>query len=91
MSTALKEYANFGRQLFDGSRVQSERNIDQQRRSDIQPYLDPSHALCVLDLANGQLRSQYTVLKAAGHQVVGIDLVNRACSILDRGSYHCAR
>ncbi len=41
----LKEYITFGRQLFDGFRAQTERNIDQQRRSDIQPYLDQPRAL----------------------------------------------
>ncbi len=91
MSIALKEYITFGRQLFDGSRAQTERNIDQQRRSDIQPFLDQPRALRVLDLANGRLRPQYTLLKAAGHQVVGIDLVNRPAQNWTDQAYRVAR
>jgi SAM-dependent methyltransferase len=38
----------------------------------------------VLDLGNGRLRPQYTILKAAGHRVYGIDLANRpAISAVD--------
>lgn len=47
------------------------------RQKDIEPFLGPSQSLRVLDLANGQLRPQYTILKAIGHKVYGIDLVNR--------------
>ena len=91
MSMTLKEYVSFGRQLFDGFRVQMERNIDQQRRSDIQPYLDQPSALRVLDLGNGRLRPQYTLLKAAGHQVVGIDLLNRPAQNWPNQAYRVAR
>ena len=77
--------------LFNGFRAQSEHNIDQQRRSDIQPYLDQSRSLRILDLANGRLRPQYTLLKAAGHQVVGIDFVNRPALNWTDHAYRVAR
>ncbi len=91
MDIALKEYVTFGRQLFDGFRVQNERSIDRQRRADLQPYVDLSCPLRVLDLANGRLRPQYTLLKAAGHQVVGIDLVNRPARDWTDRAYRAAR
>ena len=40
----------------------------------------------MLDLANGQLRPQYSILRAEGHRVYGIDMVNRA----KRGWHDCA-
>jgi hypothetical protein len=46
MSLSLKEYWNFSRQLGNGFRAQTERNIDQQCRLDIQPYFDLS-TLCL--------------------------------------------
>jgi SAM-dependent methyltransferase len=91
MSVALREYLIFGRQLFNGFRVQTERNIDQQRRLDLQPYQAESRPLRVLDLANGRLRPQYTLLKAAGHQVIGIDLVNRPAQNWTDHAYRLAR
>ena len=91
MNIALREYFAFGRQLFNGFRAQHERNVDQQRRSDIQPYLDQSRSLRVLDLANGRLRPQYTLLKAAGHQAIGIDLVNRPAQNWTDQAYRVAR
>jgi ubiquinone/menaquinone biosynthesis C-methylase UbiE len=82
---------NFGRQLLNGHRLQMERNIDQQRQSDLQPYLDTSRPLKILDLANGQVRPQYLILKAAGHKVVGIDLINRPASTWADRAYTVAR
>ena len=56
ISATLKEYVNFDCQLFDGSRVQSERNINQQGRSDVQPYLDLLHPALRRDLIERGLR-----------------------------------
>ena len=91
MSIALKEYITFGRQLLDGFRAQTERQIDHQRRLDIQPYLDQPHPLRVLDLANGRLRPQYTLLKAAGQHVAGIDRVNQPAHHWTDQAYRAAR
>jgi hypothetical protein len=44
---------------------------------DIAPYLNSKDVLRVLDLGNGSLRPQYTLLQAACHLTYGIDLVNR--------------
>jgi SAM-dependent methyltransferase len=45
----------------------------------------------VLDLANGRLRPQYMLLKAAGHQVYGLDLANGAQSGWIDWAYRLAR
>ncbi len=91
MKVPVIEYVRFARQLMDGFRAQTERNIAQQRQLDLAPYLNPNRSLQVLDLANGRLRPQYTVLKAAGHQVYGLDLVNRPASDWTDQAYRVAR
>ena len=50
--------------------------IAERRRSDLSPYLDGKEPLNVLDLANGELQPQYRILRAQGHHVYGIDMVN---------------
>ena len=61
------------------------------RERDISGFIDFSKPLRILDMANGQLCPQYYLLKAEGHQVTGIDLVNgRNTSWIDRG-YRVAR
>ena len=61
------------------------------RLQDIASYLDVNGSLRVLDLANGRLRPQYILLKAADYQVYGIDLAN--CSQHSRANvaYRAAR
>ena len=85
MNAPLNEYLSYGRQLFGGFRVRTERDIARQRQLDTAPYLDQAHPLTILDLANGRLRPQYLLLKAAGHSVYGVDLLNRPTR--DRGDY----
>jgi SAM-dependent methyltransferase len=77
MTQNIKEYIQFGRQLLDGSRTNHELTLANRRQEDIAPYLNGNQPLRVLDLANGRLRPQYLLLKAAGHHVYGIDLANR--------------
>jgi ubiquinone/menaquinone biosynthesis C-methylase UbiE len=72
-----RDYFQFARQLQDGTRASHERNLDSIRQADLAPYLDPKQPLRVLDLANGHLRPQYDLLRAAGHHVYGVDIVNR--------------
>jgi len=64
-------------QMLSGFRVSHERALANLRQKDVEPFLGSSQSLRVLDLANGQLRPQYAILKAIGHKVYGIDLVNR--------------
>jgi len=74
----VTDYLQYAWQIVNGSRVKGEREFSQNRRRDIMPYLDADRPLQVLDLANGRLRPQYILLKAAGHSVYGIDLANRS-------------
>jgi hypothetical protein len=76
MSPKFKDYYISFSQLLTGERVAFESRAAAQRSQDIEPYLPQSSPLRVLDLANGRLQPQYLLLKAAGHQVFGIDLVN---------------
>jgi SAM-dependent methyltransferase len=78
MSLQIRDYAGFAWQLFSGTRSNGERWTAEKRQGDIAPYLGQTTSLRVLDLANGRLRPQYTLLRAAGHQVYGIDLINHS-------------
>jgi len=71
------DYPRFFWQLLNGFRVQHERTLAACRAKDVQPYLDLGQPRVMLDLANGRLRPQYTLLRAAGHKVYGIDLINQ--------------
>lgn len=73
----LIDYIRFGSQLVTGWRTKHERWIADLRRIDLSPYLDGKRNFTVLDLANGQLRPQYRILRAEGQRVYGIDIVNR--------------
>lgn len=77
MGTAATDYLHYAWQMLNGVRTNGERQISAEREQDIVPYLDITRRLQVLDLGNGYLRPQYTLLQAAGHRVFGIDLVNR--------------
>ena len=77
MSRYTTDYLRYAWQILSGFRVSHERTIAEERQRDIAPYLDKGRPWQVLDLANGRLRPQYILLKAAGYQVYGIDLVNR--------------
>jgi SAM-dependent methyltransferase len=62
-----------------------------RRQADIAPYLGRATPLRVLDLANGRLRPQYALLRAAGHQVYGIDLINGSLHGWEEFAYRIAR
>src|SRR5690349_20362991 len=77
MSIAITDYIRYTWQMLNGMRTNAERGISELRQHDIAAYLEAHRAWRVLDVANGRLRPQYTMLKAAGHQVYGVDWVNR--------------
>ena len=70
------DYLRYIWQLFTGFRSCGEDAIAQRRWKDVSHYLEARCTLRVLDLANGYLRPQYSILKANGYQVYGVDLVN---------------
>ena len=57
--------------------MRHERWIADLRRIDLSSYPEGRNELRILDLANGQLQPQYKILRAHGHYVYGIDIVNR--------------
>ena len=77
VSANFREYLHYGWQLLNGFRSNGEKLIAAERDSDIGPYINSKTVLRVLDLGNGSLRPQYTLLQAAGHLTYGLDLVNR--------------
>lgn len=91
MSPSFHDYRIIATDIVNGSRAQYERGIADQRRHDVAPWLDLDKSVRVLDLGNGQLRPQYALLKADGHQVCGIDLINRAATSGTDWAYRIAR
>ncbi|GAB4112294.1 MAG: hypothetical protein OHK0050_13350 [Roseiflexaceae bacterium] len=73
----LTDYPRFAWQLLSGWRSEGERRQFLRLQQDVAPYLDMSQPRAILDLANGRLRPQYTLMRAAGHRVVGVDFANR--------------
>lgn len=71
--------------------MKRERWIADLRRTDVLPYLEGKDRLAVLDLANGQLRPQYRILRAQGHCVYGIDMVNHDKRTWQEYAYKIAR
>ena len=91
MSPQILDYPRYAWQLLHGQRSWMERTISEQRQRDVAACLDVERPLRVLDLANGRLRPQYALLKAMGHDVYGIDLVNRPLSSWKDRAYSVAR
>ena len=91
MSANSREYITYGWQLLNGFRSSGEKQIAGERHADIAPYINGKTGLRVLDLGNGSLRPQYTLLRAAGHSAYGIDLVNRPQWSFFNAAYGFAR
>lgn len=91
MSPTRTDYLHYTWQMLTGFRTEGEQRVAAERQQDIAPYLDGNRLLRVLDLGNGRLRPQYTLLRAAGHQVCGIDLINRPQSSWIDVAYRVAR
>ncbi|NWG21483.1 MAG: class I SAM-dependent methyltransferase [Chloroflexi bacterium] len=91
MSPQFADYPRYAWQLLQGDRSSSEATGAAWRTADIAPYLDLSRPRDILDLGNGRLRPQYSILRAQGHRVIGIDLVNRPASGWKDVAYVVAR
>lgn len=87
----LLGYSRFCMQLLDGFRLASEQSIAADRERDLAPYLDLHARLRVLDLANGRLRPQYSLLQAQGYHAFGIDLANQLNAGLEHVAYRVLR
>jgi SAM-dependent methyltransferase len=91
MPTDPLDYPRYFWHLLNGFRVRHEQSLAAFRADDVQPFLDLRQPRVILDLANGRLRPQYTLLRAAGHRVYGIDLINQPRRELTDASYVVAR
>ncbi len=91
MKPHISELPTFAWQLVNGQRTHIEQSLAQLREQDIAPYLNTTKPLRVMDLANGRLRPQYALLRGGGHDIYGIDYVNRAPRSLTDLAYIVAR
>jgi SAM-dependent methyltransferase len=91
VSADFRDYLHYGWQLLNGFRARGEQLIATERNRDIADYIDSETSLRVLDVANGSLRPQYTLLQAVGHFTCGIDLVNRPERSFVNATYAFAR
>jgi len=80
------DHLRYGLWVVNGARVKHERWIASLRHSDTASFVNGNNALLILDLANGQLRPQYKILRDQGHRVYGVDTVN----LPKRGWRDCA-
>ena len=87
----LKDYIRFGWQLVTDSRMKHERWIASLRRADLAPFVNGTDSLTILDLANGQLRPQYSIMRGQGYRVYGIDMVNHPKRSWQDRTYSIAR
>ncbi|MEI8165897.1 MAG: methyltransferase domain-containing protein [Chloroflexales bacterium] len=91
MSPLLSDYPRYALQMLRGDRSTGERAQMQGLLRDVAPLVDLSRPRDILDVANGRLQPQYTLLKGAGHRVYGIDYVNRPTQSLTDAAYVVAR
>jgi SAM-dependent methyltransferase len=91
MNPYLTAYPRYLWQLLNGFRASHEAALAQIRDQDLIQYTGEDRRLRILDVANGRLRPQYAILRAHGHQVYGIDLVNRPRSSGSDIAYRAAR
>src|SRR5262245_47942637 len=74
MIVAFPDYAHYIWQMLAGSRLQHELQLAGWRTRDISSSFALDHEISVLDLANGRLRPQYSILRSEGQHVYGVDL-----------------
>lgn len=91
MRNTTLDYVRYVGQMLSGFRVRHEQELAELRSRDVAPLLDLGHPQRVLDLANGRLRPQYSLLRGEGHRVIGVDLVNQSGAGWTDRSYRVAR
>lgn len=91
MSQYTTDYIRYTWQMLNGFRAQHERSLADLRTRDIRGLLSEQRPLDILDLANGRLRPQFALLKAAGHHIYGVDFVNRPATTPINLAYGIAR
>lgn len=91
MMPSLLEYPIYLWQLLSGVRSNYEAMFGKLRSDDTHEYLHHIDSPEILDLGNGLLRPQFSLLKAAGYRVYGIDLANRPRASIKHFLYVVAR
>ena len=85
------DYVRYAWQLLSGYRSQSALRAHLQRIADVGAYLDLSSIPTILDLGNGQLRPQHSLLTGEGYPTFGVDLANSPSHDLGSVGYRVAR
>lgn len=91
MSQYTADYLRYTWQMLNGFRAEHERSLADMRARDLGALLGGQEAVDILDLANGRLRPQFALLKAAGHRIYGVDLANRPRATPTNLAYSIAR
>ena len=91
MIPLLREYPVYFWHLLSGIRSGYEARFAEFRNEDTRKYLENVQSPEILDLGNGRLRPQFTILKHAGYRVYGIDLANQPRNSTKNFLYSIAR
>lgn len=91
MTISLTDYGRYIWQLISGFRIRHEEEIANLRHKDISQFFESLENAIILDLANGQLQPQYSILKFEGLNVFGIDLVNSPKNGFQESGYKLSR
>ena len=91
MTPSLIEYPIYLWQLLSGFSSNYETMFAKLRRDDTSDYLAHVKIPTILDLGNGRLRPQFTILRHAGHRVYGIDVANQPTISIRNFLYVIAR
>lgn len=91
MTQYTTDYIRYTWQMINGFRAEHEKSLANFRQRDLSHILNGARSLQILDLANGRLRPQFAILKSAGHQIYGIDFINRPNASPTNIAYGVAR
>lgn len=92
VTSRLADYVRFLWDLLSGVRQRSEYSAAERRLRDCAQLLPAGDTpMTVLDVGNGKLRPQYTILRRQGHRVIGVDLANRPNLSVESALYVLAR
>jgi SAM-dependent methyltransferase len=89
--TSAEDYLRYGWQILNGFRTTGEQRLFEERQHEIASYIGLNNQSCILDVGNGYLRPQYTLLRAAGYRVCGIDIINKPQWSWTKAMYLIAR
>ena len=91
MPLTYSDYLTSIFQLLSGHRTANEERISEDRFREISPFIKLMNTTRILDLANGRLRPQYTLINTKGYQAFGLDIANNKDDYFQSQGYRLAR